>query len=100
MKYTVAEIKQHVAPVAKRYGVERVLMFGSYARGEAAEGSDVDFRIDSGALRGYFKLAGFCRELGENLQLGVDVLTTGSLDDEFLARIQGEEVLIYEHDAE
>ena len=94
---SIAEIKRLVTPVAKRYGVERVLLFGSYARGEATGNSDVDLRIDSGALRGYFKLAGFQRELSESLNVPVDVLTTGALDETFLSNIAGEEVLLYEN---
>lgn len=94
--YTIAEIQNLIAPVARRYGVERVFLFGSYARGEATPGSDIDLRVDSGAIRGYFKLAGFYRELAETLGKSVDVLTTGALSDEFLARIAKEEVMLYE----
>jgi len=97
MHHTIAEIQQRVIPIAKNYGVERVLLFGSYARGDATEQSDIDFRVDSGKMRGYFKLAGFQRELSENLNTSVDVLTTGSLDEAFLSKIIDEEVLIYEH---
>jgi predicted nucleotidyltransferase len=96
MLYSVADIKRLVSPVAQRYGVERVALFGSYARGEAAMGSDIDLRVDSGAMRGYFKLSGFHRELEETFATPVDVLTTGALDDEFLARIAKEEVILYE----
>lgn len=94
--YTIAEIRSLVTPVARRYGVERVFLFGSYARGEAMPDSDIDLRVDSGAIRGYFKLAGFYRELADALQKPVDVLTTGALSDEFLARIAKEEVILYE----
>jgi len=83
-------------PVAVHYGVDRVLLFGSYARGEATQDSDIDFHIDKGDIRGYFRLAGFHRELEEALDISVDVLTTGALDEEFLSRIAGEEVVIYE----
>jgi predicted nucleotidyltransferase len=76
------------------------MLFGSYARNEATGGSDVDLRIDSGMLRGYFKLAGFQRELSESLSLPVDVLTTGALNDAFLSKIAGEEVLLYERSEE
>ena len=93
--YTIEELQRLVQPVAERYGVERVFLFGSYARGEAKPGSDIDLRIDSGAIRGYFKLAGFHRELEESLAVSVDVLTTGSLEDGFLSRIAEEEVLLY-----
>jgi predicted nucleotidyltransferase len=96
MLYSIADIKRLISPVARRYGVERIALFGSYARGEAAAGSDIDLRVDSGAIRGYFKLAGFHRELEETLAAPVDVMTTGALDDEFLTRIAKEEVILYE----
>lgn len=46
--YSIDEIKKIISPIASRYGVERVFLFGSYARGEATEESDLDFRIDKG----------------------------------------------------
>ena len=67
-----------------------------FYRGIAKPGSDIDLRIDSGAVRGYVKLAGFHRELEEVLAMHVDVLTTGSLDNEFLEHISKEEVVLYE----
>ena len=91
--YTIADIQRLVLPVAQRYGMERVCLFGSYARGEARPDSDIDLHIDSGAIRGYFELAGFYRELEEALAMPVDVLTTGALEDDFLARIEKEEVV-------
>ena len=94
--YTVAEIRQRILPIAQRYGVERVFLFGSYARGDAMPGSDIDLRIDSGSIRGYFRLAGFYREIEEALATPVDVLTTGSLSEKFLSRISKEEVILYE----
>ena len=96
MQYTISEIKQRITPVAQRYGVEKVSLFGSYARGDAKQGSDVDLYIDKGAIRGYFKLAGFHRELEEALAKPVDVLTVGNLEPGFLSRIQEEEVVLYE----
>jgi predicted nucleotidyltransferase len=35
-----------IAPIAKSYGVTKVSVFGSYARGEAIWKSDIDFKID------------------------------------------------------
>jgi len=94
--YSIEDIQERIFPIAKRYGVERVFLFGSYARGDALPGSDIDLRVDSGAIRGYFKLAGFYRELEEALAIPVDVLTTGSLSETFLSRISDEEVILYE----
>ena len=42
MIYTIEEIKQKAIPIAQEYGVDSMSLFGSYARGEASEDSDLD----------------------------------------------------------
>jgi predicted nucleotidyltransferase len=95
--YSIDEIKKIISPIASRYGVERVFLFGSYARGEATEESDLDFRIDKGALRGLFQLGGLYSDLEERFDKKLDLLTTGSLEQKFLDRIASEEILVYGH---
>ena len=56
--YSVGDLRAIIAPIAARHGVERVYLFGSYARGEATSSSDLDFRVDKGSLRGLFALGG------------------------------------------
>lgn len=94
--YSIEEIQNRISPIAIRYGVERVYLFGSYAKGCATAESDVDLRIDKGALRGLFALSGMRLDICNALSKEVDLLTTNSLDDNFRNRIQGDEVLIYE----
>ncbi len=93
--YSIEEIKNIVNPIAKKYGVDKVYLFGSYARGEATVNSDLDFRIDRGPLRRLFALGGMYCDLQESFQKDLDLLTTASLDDVFLDHIKNEEVLIY-----
>ena len=94
--YTIEEIKTIVAPIAKVYGVHRIFLFGSYARGEATPSSDLDFRVDKGSLRGLFALGGLYSDLEDGFGKELDLLTTGSLEPQFLNQIMGEEILIYE----
>ncbi len=94
--YSIEELQSRIAPIAMKYGVERVYLFGSYAKGCATSGSDVDLRIDKGSLRGLFALSGLRLDICEALSKDVDLLTTGSLDDNFRDRIQSDEVMIYE----
>lgn len=94
-KHSVQDIKAIVEPIARKYGVARVYLFGSYARGDVTENSDVDLRVDKGSLKGMFALCGLYTEIEQALQLKVDVLTTGSLNNDFLRKIQKEEVLLY-----
>ena len=92
---TIAEIKQVVGELAERYGAERVYLFGSYARGDAREDSDVDLRIDTGKIRG-LKFVGLLCDLEDALNCHVDLVSTLALDDEFRREITPEEVLLYE----
>ncbi len=93
--YTINEIKNIVSPIAEKYGVEKVYLFGSYARGEATDNSDLDFRIDKGTLKGLIMLGAMYSDLEEKFDKKLDLLTTASLDKEFLNRIKDEEVLLY-----
>lgn len=92
----LSEIRETVNKRAKEYGAERIYLFGSYARGDANEKSDIDLRIDKGAIKGGIALAGLLLDLESDLEAKVDLVTTGSLDEEFLEMIKGEEQLIYE----
>ena len=38
--YSVGDLRAIIAPIAARHGVERIYLFGSYARGEATKNSD------------------------------------------------------------
>ena len=95
--YSIDEIKSIVAPIAEQYGVARIFLFGSYARGEATPASDLDFRIDKGKLRGLIQLGGLYSDLEKHLDKKLDLLTTASLEPKVLERISSEEILIYGH---
>ncbi|MCI8647562.1 MAG: nucleotidyltransferase [Firmicutes bacterium] len=93
--YTVDEIRQYITPIAREYRVEKVYLFGSYARGDATEQSDLDFRIDQGKIRSYFVLEGLYNKLSDALSKPIDLVTTESLEPEFRDSIASEEVLLY-----
>ena len=95
--YKIDEISEIVAPIAVEFGIRKMSVFGSYARGEATEDSDLDFHIiDRGTLRGLFKLAGFELALEERFMIPVDVVTTSSLFDDIRKRVEQEELVVYE----
>ncbi len=94
-RYTINDIKAIVSPIAAEYGAERVYLFGSCARGDMTEASDIDLRVDKGAIRG-IQLGGFLMDLQDAIGLPVDLVSTGSLDPSFLASIAKDEVLLYE----
>ena len=94
--YTLYEIREIVSKLAAQYGAKRVYLFGSYARGEATKNSDVDLRVDKGNLRGMFALGALYSDLEDSLGKDLDLLTTGSLDQQFLDQIAGEEIVLYD----
>lgn len=93
--YTLDEIKAIAHPIAKRYGIAALYLFGSYARGEATPQSDIDFRVDRGNLVDLLELGGLFSELEDSFQKNLDVLTTQMLSPAFLKGICTEEVLVY-----
>ncbi len=92
---TLADIQSVVSQLAKEYGAQRVYLFGSYARGDMNQNSDIDLRIDKGSIRGW-ELAGLLVDLEDALGISVDLIPSGSLDARFLASIREDEVLLYE----
>ena len=92
---TLDEIQSIVAQLAKQYGAERVYLFGSYARGDMTNSSDIDLRIDKGNIRG-FQLGGLLLNLEDSLGVPVNLVPTSSLDSRFLDTIHDDEILLYE----
>ncbi|MBE5807683.1 MAG: nucleotidyltransferase [Clostridiales bacterium] len=96
MTYTLEEIRDIAVPIAQRYGIQRMGLFGSYARGEQNEHSDIDFLIRKGRLKGLLQYTGFVLDLEDAFGCHVDVVTEGIEDRAFLDRIREDEVLLYD----
>ena len=84
MVYSLEEIRQRIAPVAAKYGLKAVYVFGSYARGTAKEDSDIDFLIDTTgtSLNSLLSLGALYCDLEAALQKQIDLITVSSLEQE------------------
>ena len=82
MIYTVQEIQSRVMPVAQKYGIKAVFLFGSYAKGTATEDSDIDLLIDTSgtALRSLLSLGALYNDLEAVLEKKIDLITIRSLE--------------------
>ena len=96
MIYTIDQIRQIAHPIAASYGIKSMRLFGSYARGEATDASDVDILIDRGPVRSGFVLGGLYADLRAGLQKELDMVTLQGADPELLSQIHQDGVLIYE----
>ena len=71
--------RRAVASLAERRGVRNVRVFGSVARGEDRDGSDIDLLVDVDDGVGLVGIAGLARELADLLGVPVDVVPANSL---------------------
>lgn len=92
MIYTVDEIIRRVTPVAERYQLKAVYLFGSYARGEATPDSDIDLLVDTRGtgLNTLMKLGGLYSDLEDALEKSIDLITVASLEQNLGESMQGE----------
>ena len=72
----IKEIQKAVVPIAHSYGVKRLYLFGSYAKGTANEESDIDLLIEKGESMSLLKLSAMRQMVEEALNLSVDLITT------------------------
>ena len=93
--FTINEIKKIITPICIKYGVKNVYLFGSYARKEATDMSDIDIRIDAGNIKDLFTLSAFRIDLVEALGLEVDIVSTLPISSKFRKSLEADEVLLY-----
>ncbi|MDR0508390.1 MAG: nucleotidyltransferase domain-containing protein [Candidatus Methanoplasma sp.] len=94
-RYSIEELRAIVKPVAEKYGVDKIYLFGSAARGDYDENSDYDFCIESGKIRTLFVLSGFFRELRDAVGHEIDIVDKEALEDEFLDTVVKEGIELY-----
>ncbi len=80
LPYNIDELRSIIAPIARRYGVQRVNLFGSYARGEATAQSDVDLLIFGGSGFRATQIFALSEDLRAALNTKVDVYEIRELD--------------------
>ena len=80
--YTVEMITSIVAPIANKYQLPAVYLFGSYARGTAMEESDIDLLVDTTgtSLTSLFALGALYCDLEDALKKPIDLITMSSLE--------------------
>jgi len=92
---TKADIFQHrdeIIALAKRYGASDIRIFGSVARGDITEASDVDFIVRFEPDRSLFDHGGLIVALEELLGVKVDVVSEAGMRDRFRDHVVKEAV--------
>jgi predicted nucleotidyltransferase len=91
------DIQTLAIPLFDRFNIRKAAVFGSFARNENTQQSDVDLLVDFTGSYDLFDLVGLKQELEVILNRKVDLLTFKSLlNEEFDKTILEEAKLIYE----
>jgi predicted nucleotidyltransferase len=88
-------LKKHRAEIlnlAKRHGARNVRVFGSLARGEGREGSDLDLLVTLGEGRSLLDLVGLKQDLEDLVHRSVDVVTEQALSPYLRERVLSEAI--------
>ncbi len=80
MVISIDEIKTKAIPILKNGGVSRASLFGSTARGERREDSDIDILVDLPKGASLFDIADLQIKLEDVFQTPVDLITYNSLN--------------------
>ena len=81
---TIDEIKKVVARIAPEYNLKKVTLFGSRARGNFHENSDIDLIVDFPKGTGLIAHSSLKIDLEEIFGLNVDVISRGGLKGSIL----------------
>lgn len=92
----IAWIKDKTRPIAIKYGLNKMYLFGSYAKGNANEESDIDILFEKGDKISLLGVSSMYQDLTEVLNKPVDLVSVNSLDPAFYESVHETEILLYE----
>ena len=89
------EIKLKIIPILKKYNVKKAGIFGSYARGEQRETSDIDILVDIDDDLSLFDFASLKIELEGALGKKVDLVEYTTIKSKLRKEILKDEVVVF-----
>ena len=88
----LANKRTEILRIAERHGARNVRVFGSVARHDADDRSDLDLLVDLEPGRSLFDLGGLLFDLQESLGCSIDVVTENGLRERIRERVLREAV--------
>jgi predicted nucleotidyltransferase len=90
------EIETALVSILSKYGVRKIGLFGSYARGEERTDSDLDVLVEFEKRKSLLTLVRIERELSEHIGVKVDLLTEQAISPYLVERIKADLKVIYQ----
>ena len=91
---SIEEIKEKVAPILEKWGVRRASVFGSYARGDAEDDSDVDILVELSEDMSLLDFVGLKLEIEDAIGKKVDLVEFGTIKPSIKKRILENQVAL------
>jgi predicted nucleotidyltransferase len=91
-KQTLRHKREAILEIARRHGAHDVRLFGSVAREESIESSDVDILVRFEPSRSLFDHGGLISDLEDLLGVKVDVVSEGGMREQFRTRVLNEAI--------
>lgn len=88
----IQDKKYVILDIARRRGAKNIRLFGSVARGDDTESSDIDLLVSMDANRSLYDLIGLQQEIQALLKRKVDVLTDKSINKHLQSHILQEAI--------
>ena len=87
------DIAEVTKSIASDFDIERIYLFGSYARNEATEASDIDLCLETGSTFSLFNAGAFVSALEDSL---IDMVSQDGLYEFAYKGYLRDRVLLYE----
>lgn len=101
---SIDAIRLMILPAVQKYGIKKVTLFGSYARGEATADSDIDFLIECDSIRNMKDYLALEEGLKKSIGKKVDLVMADALHSEnsraarrLIEHIEKDQVIVYEN---
>jgi predicted nucleotidyltransferase len=88
-------LQAHSGELAATYGVRSLALFGSYARNEATDQSDVDLLVEFDRAVGYFGLVALQEHLADLLRRPVDLGTFAGLKSRIRQKVEPDLIYVF-----
>ena len=96
MVNSLEEVKKLAIPVLKGYNIKKAAVFGSFARGDAKENSDIDLLVKYKEGTSLFDVVRLQNDLETVLGRKVDLVSYDFIDKYIKERVLKESISLYE----
>lgn len=90
----ITELRSLRPALTKRYPIREIGVFGSFARGEQTEASDIDILVEFGGSIGLIEFSGLQQDLSDALGVKVDLILKDALKPRIEKRVLSEVVMV------